>query len=464
MKAHRYKKEYYQIKKMIKNKIYIITILIICCLFGSSRLAYTRPGSMIKIPTNNSKAPTKLFTVGASTQIYKSSPLNQGTGIFLNTYLSPKFQFGMTSVSFADTSTYINSEPDDTTQFKSINEMGFHFQYTAYVKEDISIGIGIQDFLIKKGENINQDNISIYAVFASNRKIDDYQLGSYLGFGTGKIAYDSGIDTTEQDGSKQGIFLGFSLNTPYMKEHGGIDFMAEYDGGLNFGLKIPITKEYKFLMSIIHFENFGEFGTQSDVSEARALAIDAPSIGLGFTMSIPGKFEGNKPVFYKENEEQYNNIIQEAPTKELIDQLRDSLRYSKYQIENLTEHNAQMEQQLNKLVDSTRTMHLKNQIYKTNLNKTMRHLSRSLRYYYDADYMASLQEIEQAILINPDIAAAYARRGAIYFKLGEQQKAIINWNLALKLDPEYEEVRKVLEAVREKRLESATNLNDPGGL
>ena len=66
--------------------------------------------------------------------------------------------------------------------------------------------------------------------------------------------------------------------------------------------------------------------------------------------------------------------------------------------------------------------------------------------------------------MNPDLAAAYARRGAIYFKLGEQQKAIINWNLALKLDPEYEEVRKVLEAVHDKRLESTTNLNNPGGL
>ena len=181
-------------------------------------------------------------------------------------------------------------------------------------------------------------------------------------------------------------------------------------------------------------------------------------------MSIPGKFEGTKPVFKSIDVSEDNSVIKAMPTNETIQQLRDSLRYSKFQIQNLTEHNSQMEQQLNKLVDSTRTMHLTKQIYKSNLNKTMRHLSRSLRYYYDADYMASLQEIEQAILVNPDIAAAYARRGAIYFKLGEQQKAIINWNLALKLDPEYEEVRKVLEAVHDKRLESATNLNNPGGL
>ena len=447
-----------------KNSV-VIFFITINILFSSSRLAFTRPSAMIKIPTSISESPTQLITVGASTQIYKFSPMNQGTGVFLNTHFSPKVQFGFSSVSFADTSTYINGEIEDTTRFRSKNEMGFHFQYKTYVKDDISIGIGIQDILIKKGQDIDQNSISMYAVFSSNRKIDDYRLGSFLGFGTGKIGYDAGIDTTKnEENGKQGIFLGFVLNTPYMKKQGGIDFMAEYDGGLSFGLKIPITKDYKFLLAITHFENFGEFGTQSAFPEEQPLANDAPSIAMGFTMSIPGGFDGIKPTFKKIDLDTDKDIIQDMPTNELIQQLRDSLRYSKYQIENLTEHNAQIEQQLNKLVDSTRTMHLTKQIYKSNLNKTMRHLSRSLRYYYDADYMAALQEIEQAILVNPDIAAAYARRGAIYFKLGEQQKAIINWNLALKLDPEYEEVRKVLEAVHDKRLESATNLNNPGGL
>ena len=456
----------------MKNKhTHIILILTISALFGTSRVAYTRPGAMIKIPTSISS--THLVTVGASTQIFKTSPMNQGTGIFFNTYLSSKFQIGLSSVAFADTNKYIEGEcdvvplPSDCVgieNFKSTNETGIHFQYTAYEKEDISIGIGIQDILIKKGQNIDQNAVSMYAVFASNRQIDDYKLGSFLGFGTGKIANDAGLDTTANEGGKQGIFLGFLLNTPYMKEHGGIDVMAEYDGGLNFGLKIPVTKDYKLLMSITHFENFGEFGTQSAFPEAQSLAKDAPSIAVGFTMSIPGKFDGTKPTFKNLDVSKENDVVKEMPSNELIQQLRDSLRYGRFQIENLTEHNAQMEQQLNKLIDSTRTMHLTKQIYKSNLNKTMRHLSRSLRYYYDADYMASLQEIEQAILVNPDIAAAYARRGAIYFKLGEQQKAIINWNLALKLDPEYEEVRKVLEAVHDKRLESATNLNNSGGL
>ena len=462
--------------KSKKYKLSIVLMLLVGFIFCNSRVAFTRLGSMIRIPTGTSKPITKLFTVGGSTQIYNFSPRNQGSGIFLNTYFSPKLQFGISSITYADTSAYINEidfEVDNQLAqidlFESVSETGIHFQYNVFTKDDISIDIGLQDILFRKGEKINQNSMSFYAVFASNRKIDEYSLGSYLGFGTGKISKDTGIigeKTKTSQAAGQGIFLGFLLSTPYMKEQGGVDFMAEYDGGLNVGLKIPITDNYRLLLAANHIEKLGEFGIQSDPLEARELAVDDPSISIGFSMSIPGGFNGTSPTFKTINIESSEKINDNKilPTNDLIDQLRDSLKYSNFQIKNLSEHNAQMDQQLNQLIDSTRTMHLTKQIYKSNLNKTMRHLSRSLRYYYDAEYVAALQEIEQAIQVNPDLAAAYARRGAIYFKLGEQQKAIINWNLALKLDPEYDEVRKVLEAVRDKRLESATNLNNPGGL
>ena len=54
-----------------------------------------------------------------------------------------------------------------------------------------------------------------------------------------------------------------------------------------------------------------------------------------------------------------------------------------------------------------------------------------------------------AIQLNPDLAIAYARRGSIYFKLGDVQRATINWNLALKLDPEYDDVRNILRVLKE---------------
>ena len=58
-----------------------------------------------------------------------------------------------------------------------------------------------------------------------------------------------------------------------------------------------------------------------------------------------------------------------------------------------------------------RVLHLENQVFESNLNKTMRHLSRSLRHYYAGDYMVALQEVELALHLNPELAVAYARRG-----------------------------------------------------
>ena len=444
-----------------KNRIKAIglAIIIFSLLNAGSRLAFTRTNNMLKIPTTSPYEPTTLLTIGTSAEMYKIDPQNQTGGLFFNTYLNPKFNLGISAISYADTSKYIE---EDSTVFKAVNETGIHLQYTAYTKDDISIAVGIQDILIRRGQNIDQKGISLYAVFSSHRTFEDYELGSYLGFGNGKIAEDTGLDSVSSAESSSGVFLGFSLNTPYMQEHGGIDIMAEYDGsGLNIGMKIPITNEYKAMLGITHFENFGEFGTQSDELLAAKLKTDAPAIAIGFAMTIPSK--ENKEQLRKRgaiSKTSKPSIGREDPYL----MLRDSLKYNKYQIKNLSEYNAQIEQQLKTLMDSTRKQELEKQIYKSNLNKTMQHLSKSLRQFYSGEYMIALQEIEIALQLNPELAITYARRGTIFYKLGEQQKAIINWNLALQLDPGYEEIREILEAAKEGKLETLPKQKQPGGL
>ena len=71
-----------------------------------------------------------------------------------------------------------------------------------------------------------------------------------------------------------------------------------------------------------------------------------------------------------------------------------------------------------------------------------------------------MQEVESALELNPNLALAYARRGSIYYKLGDVQRATINWNLALRMDPEYDDVRNVLKALHENRLKSTTMIED----
>jgi Tfp pilus assembly protein PilF len=82
----------------------------------------------------------------------------------------------------------------------------------------------------------------------------------------------------------------------------------------------------------------------------------------------------------------------------------------------------------------------------------LRHISRSLRYFYAEEYREALVEIDKAIEINPNIALAYARRGSIYYRLRDFQRATMNWNIALKLDPEFTEIQDLLRASKDNRL------------
>ena len=140
--------------------------------------------------------------------------------------------------------------------------------------------------------------------------------------------------------------------------------------------------------------------------------------------------------------------------------LRDSLRIADFEIDNLHGQLAMRNQSGIVMVDSVRSMQLRIEMMKSNMNVTMRHLSASLQHYYKEDYRDALQEVEMAIQLNPDLAIAYARRGAIYYKLGDTQRATINWNMALKLDPEYDDIRNALRALKENRLKTASFIQE----
>ena len=119
-----------------------------------------------------------------------------------------------------------------------------------------------------------------------------------------------------------------------------------------------------------------------------------------------------------------------------------------------------MEQHSKFLEDSLNGVKLNTNVGEQKMNDAMRHLSRSLRYFYAGNYRASLQEVEASLELNPNLALAYARRGSIYYKLGDIQRATINWNLALRMDPEYDDVRNVLKALHENRLKSTSMIED----
>ena len=139
-----------------------------------------------------------------------------------------------------------------------------------------------------------------------------------------------------------------------------------------------------------------------------------------------------------------------------VETLRDSMSLMNNEMRNLLVRLSAMEQNTKFLSDSLTSVKVKSNVSEKNMNEALRHLSKSLRYFYAGDYREALKEVDLALELNPNLALAYARRGSIYYKLGDVQRATINWNLALRLDPEYTDVRNILKALHENKLKNAS--------
>ena len=337
----------------------------------------------------------------------------------------------------------------------NMGEIGFHFQKSIFKHGDVSLSAGIQDILYKADGNEKQidiDDMSIFAVLTSRKTFDNYRLSINVGGGTGKVKYDPHITSTNDIGT--GLFLGFNLNTPFLSRNGGMDLIVEYDGtGINMGTIIPFTNDYSMSIGMTHINSLGEFGSESKVgADYQSLQPDAPAFSLGLTMNIP-----NAPEASLLDASEYPNDITQRELELLnkIQMLEDSLNLMNNENTLLSDNNLLLKHKVAIFMDSTRVFSLKEQASHAINNRVARHLTRCLRHFYQEEYRDALTEIDKAIDLNPNIALAYARRGSIYYKLGDMQRATMNWNIALKLDPEFEEIQELLLASKEERLQSA---------
>ena len=78
--------------------------MVLNILFAGTRVAYSRPGMMMRIPTSSNKVSPYLFRTGFSTEIHNFSPLNTAGGLFFDMEISRGFSFGFSAVVPGDTS------------------------------------------------------------------------------------------------------------------------------------------------------------------------------------------------------------------------------------------------------------------------------------------------------------------------------------------------------------------------
>ena len=460
---------------MIKK---IFTVLFLLTMInGSTRVAYTRPGFMMRIPTSSTMKTPYLFRTGIGTEIHNFNPMNTSGGVFFDIELSRGFAFGFSAVKGGDT-TRVEKLLESTNNPPV--EFGFHFQQRVYMYNDISLSVGLQDVVFESSSdtegilNLNTDLLSFFAVLGSEKDLGEYKMNTYFGIGTGGLAPVSNfIDTTSINEladtsatnvpeSNTGIFIGFGLKTPYFARWGGMDIVGEFDGsGVNVGLRIPLTSDYRLNLGFTHLDQIPNWKD--------AYWAGHSGITIGFSMEVPRdpskRTIGGGPSALtniygvKDNSLGSGGVPLHrdstiAMANVAVETLRDSMSLMNNEMRNLLVRLSAMEQNTKFLSDSLSSIKLETNVSEKNMNEALRHLSRSLRYFYAGDYREALKEVDLALELNPNLALAYARRGSIYYKLGDVQRATINWNLALRLDPEYTDVRNILKALHENKLKS----------
>jgi len=430
----------------------VICVMLTVSLSGQiTRVAFTKPGFMMKIPTSSIYRTPYVFRTGISTDIYGFVDTLITRGVFFETDLSNTFKVGITSIQGLGASPPV--------------EFGLHFQKRLFVYGDISFSAGIHDLVLKQGDkqlNIDAKTLSLFGVISNEKQFENSNLYTYMGFGTGGLATGFGSDSA----TSAGVFAGVLLHTSIMADRGGIEFIGEFDGGgINAGVRIPFTKDYNLTLGVNNLVKLYNFAAE-DFS--LATIQDYPSLNIGLDFRIPRvkpesarrrRLEGmvdEETQLILDMEEQFatklDSTLKAADYE--IAKLKDSLKVYESEIKYLTSEVAQLRQKTAVLEDSVRSAKLAKHAMEQNINLALKHLSQSLRYFYTGDYREALQEVEAAIDLNSNLALAYARRGSIYYKLGDIDRATINWNLALRIDPEYDDVRNILRALNENRLRS----------
>ena len=65
------------------------------------------------------------------------------------------------------------------------------------------------------------------------------------------------------------------------------------------------------------------------------------------------------------------------------------------------------------------------------------HVNRGLFYSLDGDLDRAIEQYDKAIRLNPAYALAYRNRGDAYYEKGDDFRAIEDYNQAIRLDPTY---------------------------
>jgi len=449
--------------KSNKNIIYFFVLLFSLQLFAHSRTAFSRPNSVYRTPSSYfPDLGEGKISLGFSSEMIDFEVPSNSSSAFINTKIK-KWNFGISYTLLPDYRS-LNAIALDPLG-ESPYEVGMHLQRRVYGYKSLYIDIGVHDLSIK---NINSDkglfdDASLFFVVSNNKQFNNYDMTINYGFGTGKIGSDY-HNYDDGSGPSMSPFLSLLLNTPYFNNK--MNLMFEYDGqGINLGTQVPITDIYSLRFGVSHINKITEWAKRAEENNGDlALENDAPSIMFGFIMNIPDAKSDQERIKNKLLSDGGGNygdihplvIIDSTKINEQATEIlnyKDSIQLYKSQLSMLNNEGAHIRKNIIILEDSTKKLLLDIEIDKSKRNEAMRKFQKAHDLLVEEDYNSALDMIDKVIELQPNLAIAYARRGTIYYYLNDTKSASMNWNIALKLDPEYGQVREILKGLKEGTIE-----------
>ena len=456
--------------KILPMHIKYYRLFIFCSIFlsislSSTRVAFSRPGSLIRTPSLLVNTFVDEYHIGFSSELINTSTFNSSNAIFFNGISSKGFHYGFAY------STHANIDKEDTSP---PSDLSFHFGGKVYAAESMQINMGINDILYSSSAD---HDLSLYVSLLNSGIVlgekKQLKLQTSLGFGTGKINADS-HNYLEDIAHEARFFFGINMKTPYMKERGGLNVLLDFDGtGTHIGALFNISEQLEFKTAITNFQNLGKLNKyQNEATETIFSDNPGLSFSLGFKIKdtpqkIP-KISNAVVNFSPESDEcilmhNQDNLLnpvgissacEEPALKQFVAtinkdfrNLNDSLLFMEQNIEVNKIVQLKNNYEIKSLEDSIAVQYLKQRISISELNIAMKHMTQSLQYYYEEEYILALNEVEETIKRFPDLAIAYARKGSIYYQMGNVNLATLNWNVALKHDPEFRQVQEMLSTI-----------------
>lgn len=250
-------------------------------------------------------------------------------------------------------------------------------------------------------------------VFKSSDGISEYAFGL---FGAIEKDFSRHYLTLEFDGLKfsTGVGIKWTDNIITSFQLRGIEDI--FNGGSNTGIDAT-----GFAFGVNYF---GTFNSSKIKSEKEQTAVLKDEI-MKDLENIKSEIENTEQSFLLTT-----NSLKSKQNSQL--QLQDSLRLEIMEIE--------------KQINSYK---LSGRLVSVDLaNRILAHLRISTKLFYQGDYNLAKEECVKAIELEPKIPISHSKLGSVLHKLGNREKAIEEWEIALELDPLNEKLAKFLKGIK----------------